>query len=266
MRKSLALSGGFFVLLLMGKDDFPQETHFLGVKMIRAVLFDLDGTLLPMDQDRFVKGYISSMAAYLLPYGYDPKALIRALTLGTEAMYKNDGSKSNEECFWDAFNQIFQRDCRKDMDIFEDYYRTGFQKVQEECGFLKEASAVIQAVKGKDLRPVLATNPLFPAIATHSRARWAGLDPEDFSHITTYENSHFCKPTAAYYQEILDVLGLSSDECLMVGNDADEDLAAMELGIPCFLLTDCLINRSGRDISNIPQGSFAQLMGFLERI
>lgn len=234
--------------------------------MIKAVLFDLDGTLLPMDQDQFVKGYISSMAAYLLPHGYDPKALIQALSLGTEVMYKNDGSKTNEECFWDAFNQIFQRDCRKDMDVFEEYYRTGFQKVQGECGFSPEASAVIQAVKGKGLRPVLATNPLFPAIATCSRVRWAGLQPEDFSHITTYENAHFCKPSPAYYQEILDVLGLSPDECLMVGNDAAEDLAAMELGISCFLLTDCLINRNGRDVSDIPQGSFAQLIAFLEKL
>lgn len=234
--------------------------------MIKAVLFDLDGTLLPMDQDQFVKGYISSMAAYLLPHGYDPKALIQALSLGTEAMYKNDGSKTNEECFWDAFNQIFQRDCRKDMDIFEEYYRTGFQKVQGECGFSPEAAAVIQAVKEKGLRPVLATNPLFPAIATCSRVRWAGLRPEDFSHITTYENAHFCKPSPAYYQEILDVLGLSPDECLMVGNDAAEDLAAMELGISCFLLTDCLINRNGRDVSDIPQGSFAQLIDFIEKL
>ena len=233
--------------------------------MIKAVLFDLDGTLLPMDQDQFVKGYISSMAAYLLPHGYDPKALIQALSLGTEVMYKNDGSKTNEECFWDAFNQIFQRDCRKDMDVFEEYYRTGFQKVQGDCGFSPEAAAVIQAVKEKGLRPVLATNPLFPAIATHSRVRWAGLQPEDFSHITTYENAHFCKPSPAYYQEILDVLGLSPDECLMVGNDAAEDLAAMELGISCFLLTDCLINRNGRDISDIPQGSFAQLINFIEK-
>ena len=234
--------------------------------MIKAVLFDLDGTLLPMDQDQFVKGYISSMAADLLPHGYDPKALIQALSLGTEAMYKNDGSKTNEECFWDAFNQIFQRDCRKDLDIFEEYYRTGFQKVQGDCGFSPEAAAVIQAVKEKGLRPVLATNPLFPAIATCSRVRWAGLQPEDFSHITTYENAHFCKPSPAYYQEILDVLGLSPDECLMVGNDAAEDLAAMELGISCFLLTDCLINRNGRDVSDIPQGSFAQLIAFLEKL
>lgn len=234
--------------------------------MIKAVLFDLDGTLLPMDQDQFVKGYISSMAAYLLPHGYDPKALIQALSLGTEAMYKNDGSKTNEECFWDAFNQIFQRDCRKDMDVFEEYYRTGFQKVQGDCGFSPEAAAVIQSVKEKGLRPVLATNPLFPAIATCSRVRWAGLQPEDFSHITTYENAHFCKPSPAYYQEILDVLGLSPEECLMVGNDAAEDLAAMELGISCFLLTDCLINRNGRDVSDIPQGSFAQLIDFIEKL
>ena len=234
--------------------------------MIKAVLFDLDGTLLPMDQDLFVKAYISTMAAHLLPHGYEPKALIQALSMGTEAMYGNDGSKTNEECFWDAFNQVFQQDCRKDMPVFDEYYRTGFQTVKEKCGFAPEASSVLQAVKEKGLLPVLATNPLFPAIATHSRVRWAGLQPEDFFHITTYENSHFCKPTAAYYREILDYLSLSPESCLMVGNDAAEDLAAMEVGISCFLLTDCLINRNGRDIHDVPQGSFSQLIAFIENL
>ena len=43
---------------------------------IKVVLFDLDGTLLPMDQDVFVKTYFKGIAAKLAPYGYEPKALI----------------------------------------------------------------------------------------------------------------------------------------------------------------------------------------------
>lgn len=35
--------------------------------MIKAILFDLDGTLLPMDQDEFTKGYFNLLAAKLAP-------------------------------------------------------------------------------------------------------------------------------------------------------------------------------------------------------
>ena len=67
---------------------------------ITTVLFDLDGTLLPMDQDVFVKDYFSRIAAKVAPAGYDPKQLIDTIWRGTAAMVKNDGSKTNEEAFW----------------------------------------------------------------------------------------------------------------------------------------------------------------------
>ena len=41
--------------------------------MIKTVLFDLDGTLLPMDQDNFVKAYFKNLAIKLAPHGYDPQ-------------------------------------------------------------------------------------------------------------------------------------------------------------------------------------------------
>lgn len=41
-----------------------------------TVLFDLDGTLLPMDQDAFTKAYFQCLAAKLAPYGYEPAKLI----------------------------------------------------------------------------------------------------------------------------------------------------------------------------------------------
>ena len=113
-------------------------------------------------------------------------------------------------------------------------------------------------------RVALATNPLFPAIATHSRVRWAGLQPEDFDHITTYENSSFCKPNPLYYREILDRLGLRAEECVMVGNDALEDVAAAKLGLPVFLLTHSLIEREGVDVNKLPHGGFEELKIWLD--
>ena len=74
---------------------------------IKVVLFDLDGTLLPMDQDVFVKAYFKGIAAKLAPYGYEPKALIDAIWAGTIKMIKNDGRRTNEEAFWDYFASIY---------------------------------------------------------------------------------------------------------------------------------------------------------------
>ena len=65
------------------------------------------------------------------------------------------------------------------------------------------------------------------------------------------------------FQNHFQKLELQAEDCLMVGNDADEDGAAAELGIPVFLLTDCLINKSGRDLGQFPHGGFEQLQTWL---
>ena len=231
--------------------------------MITTILFDLDGTLLPMEQERFVKSYIGRMAQKLVPHGYDPNLLTTGLWKGTGAMVKNDGARTNEEVFWSVFNSILGKDCRNDEDLFMDYYRNEFQQVSQDCGFDPQAAKTIADIKTLGYHVVLATNPLFPAIATQSRAKWAGLNPNDFELITTYENSRHCKPNTDYYRDILDTLNVKAENCVMVGNDVQEDMIAETLGIKVFLLTDSLINRTGEDISRYPHGSFDELMNFI---
>ena len=233
---------------------------------ITTVLFDLDGTLLPMDQDTFVKAYFGLLAKKLAPYGYETEKLIAAIWEGTAAMVKNDGSMTNEDTFWACFATRFGEDVRKDEPLFDEYYRKEFSAVQASCGYTPRAAQVVEFLRSKGIRMVLATNPIFPAVATRARIGWAGLNREDFALVTTYENSCHCKPNPAYYQDILAELGLSPEECIMVGNDATEDLAAAKLGIPVFLLTDCLINKHGADLSEIPHGSFDDLMTYLQEV
>ena len=233
---------------------------------ITTVLFDLDGTLLPMDQDEFVKYYFGLLAKKLAPHGYDPQTLIKAIWAGTGAMVKNDGSCTNEEAFWNCFTALMGEDARKDEPLFREFYEKEFSGAKAACGFNPEAAKAVYAIRDKGYRIILATNPLFPAIATENRTRWAGLQPEDFELYTTYENSRHCKPNPAYYQDILDRLGLRAEECLMVGNDAKEDLIAGTLGMKVFLLTDCLINKDNTDISGCPQGSFRELLAFIDTL
>lgn len=232
---------------------------------MKTLLFDLDGTLLPMDQEEFIRAYFGGIATKLAPYGYEPEKLIQGIWTGTAAMIKNDGSKTNEDAFWETFCALMGADCRKDEPIFEEFYRNEFQFVALSCGFTNQAAEVIAYLKAEDCRIVLATNPIFPAVGTQSRIKWAGLNPGDFEHITTYENSRYCKPNPNYYREILARIGETPENCIMVGNDVTEDMVARELGMEVFLLTDCLINKEQKDISVYPNGSFPELLQWLQQ-
>lgn len=236
------------------------------MKKITTVLFDLDGTLLPMDQDTFIKAYLGGLVKVAAPLGYDPSALAKSIMAGTYVMYKNDGSKTNEDAFWLYMESVFGKKIIEDKHIFDEYYRTDFQKVAEVCGNTPDANQVVKQVKGKGLRVTLATNPLFPRMATESRARWAGLDTEDFEIITTFEDYTHCKPNLDYYRDILANMGVEPEECLMVGNDVDEDMVAENLGMRVFLLTNDLINKSGTDINKFPHGDFDALKKFIENL
>ena len=76
---------------------------------ITTILFDLDGTLLPMDQDVFIKMYLKSLAKHMSQYGYEPNSLIKSIWAGTNDMILNNGVESNEKVFWNKFSQIYGR-------------------------------------------------------------------------------------------------------------------------------------------------------------
>ena len=231
--------------------------------MITTILFDLDGTLLPMDQDVFVRSYFGELTKKMLPREYEPKKLIETIWNGTNVMVQNNGACSNEDAFWNYFGQVYGENGLKDKTVFDEFYRVEFQKAAAFCGFNAEAKKTVDAFKKAGYRIVLATNPLFPSVATQSRIRWAGLEPSDFEFYTTYENSCYCKPNTAYYTELLQKIGCQPEECLMVGNDVTEDMAAQKLGMSVFLLTDCLINKEETDISVYPHGGFEALQKYV---
>ena len=234
---------------------------------ITTILFDLDGTLLPMDQDIFIKAYFGGLAKSLAPHGYDPNELINAVWSGTVSMIKNDGSHTNEIAFWKCFASIYGAErAKNDYPLFEAYYKERFDDVAKVCGHSPKAKEIIEFLKQKGIRRVLATNPLFPSIATEKRMAWAGLSPDDFEHFTTYENSRYCKPNPCYYKDILEKIGCAPEECAMVGNDVGEDMIARELGMQVFLLTDCIINKQGIDINAYPHGGFEELLEWLKKI
>ena len=111
---------------------------------VTTVLFDLDGTLLPMDQEVFIQSYFTHLAKKLAPHGYDPKKLYSAIWAGTKAMVLNNGKTTNEKAFWEYFCSVFGKDAIKDEPVFDEYYRTDFNKVKEVCGYNENADKTVK--------------------------------------------------------------------------------------------------------------------------
>ena len=110
---------------------------------ITTVLFDLDGTLLPMDQDVFVKDYFGRIAGKLAPRGYDPKKLVDTIWRGTMVMAKNDGVCTNEEAFWRYAVSVYGEQIRKDKCFFDAFYETEFDKIKAVCGHHPAAARIV---------------------------------------------------------------------------------------------------------------------------
>lgn len=235
--------------------------------MLQAILFDLDGTLLPMDNDHFTQVYFELLAKTAYPWGYtDPKRIVKAIWAGVEDMVRNDGSRSNYDAFWARFAQIMGEDKLADIPKFNTFYENQFDAAVSATFPTPLAREAVDLAHKKAEKVILATNPIFPYAGDITRMNWIGLKAEDFDLITDYENSRHSKPNPAYYQDILDQFGLEPSQCLMVGNDCTEDFeAASAVGIPTYLVTDFLINRKGAPIT-CPNGSFPDLIAYLKEL
>ncbi len=233
-------------------------------KRITTVLFDLDGTLLPMELEEFTRAYFALLAKKAAPYGYGAEELVAAVWKGTKAMVKNDGGAKNCDRFWKTFADALGQDVLKLRSVFDGFYAdefNGAKAATQENPFAKKA---VDGLKAKGYDVILATNPVFPEVGVRTRLSWIGLAPEDFSEVTSYEEYSFCKPNPAYFKEILSRTGKRPEECMMVGNDTAEDLAALEAGMDVYLDTDCLIDQGKRDLSGIKKGSFQEFLAFAD--
>ena len=227
-----------------------------------TVMFDLDGTLLPFNQNDFVKLYFGGLCKKLAPYGYDPDSVVKYVWKGTEAMVRNDGSRVNSEAFWELFRAAFpgKPDARQ---FCNEFYTNEFDAVKACMKRTPNHKPMIDKLKSAGFEVVLATNPLFPECAVETRLKWVGLSEEDFSYITHYDNSTYCKPNPKYFTELLEKLGRQTSECVMIGNSVPEDiLSAKSLGIESFLVTEFMENPDNEDISQLRSGTIEEAAEF----
>lgn len=203
-------------------------------------LFDLDGTLLPIDMDSFLNKYFASLR-YHFSEEVEGDRFITALMQATEAMIKNDGELNNQSVFKEEFFRILpELDKAETLNAFDEFYKKKFPYLGDNINKNPEAVKVLDLLKKKNKKLVLATNPVFPVEAVESRLKWIGLSKDYFEFITCYSNMHYCKPNPGYYKEIIDKIGIRPENAVMVGNDQLEDMIAGELGLDTILITDNL--------------------------
>lgn len=228
-----------------------------GTRAYRAICFDLDGTLLPMDIDEFMNAYFRSLAAYVARRGHDPEPFMAGLRAGTAAMGANDGSRLNAEAFWEAMLGYVDPAAADWRSLAEEFYATEFGRIGEGFPADPTVARALGTLRDKGYPLVLTTMPMFPIQAVEWRLSWAGADPAAFSRITNYENSRAIKPKPLYFAENLAALGLHGPDVLMVGNNTLEDLAFCDLGVDAYLVTDCLLDPVGLDLSTVRHGTMA---------
>ncbi|WP_321530181.1 HAD family hydrolase [uncultured Desulfuromonas sp.] len=232
---------------------------------ITTVLFDLDGTLINVDMHKFVPAYLEHLASCIDPQ-MPPRPFIDQMIRRTiELLGSDDGRQTNEQYYWQVIEQDLGIPAQQFCDGLNHFFRYNMELLSPLVQPLPLATKLIQRCHEKGLELVLATNPVFPRPLVEARLNWGGMKAEDFSLITSFENSRYCKPNPHYFEDILDQLTCRAEQCLMVGNDTEHDLSASHLGMTTFLVDTWLIDRSAQFVADF-RGSHLDLFRFLGQL
>ena len=237
--------------------------------MIKNILFDLDGTLLPMDNEVFLKYYFKLLLKKMVPLGYDGDALVKDIMKATYKVLANDGTMTNEERFFKEYESYAKGHLPFDMDttkkLFDEFYEKDFDEAKSVLNDNKNSLEFLEEILNGDYKVIVATSPVFPKSAVNKRLNWLGKSLEDFDYVTTYENSTYCKPNPLYYKELIDKLALEAEETIMIGNDLNDDIyPALKNGLKVFYLNDYPINDDPK--YDGPKGSFDDLEAYLKSL
>jgi FMN phosphatase YigB (HAD superfamily) len=187
--------------------------------------------------DAFIPAYFQALGKHI-ENRVAPELMLRALVRGMNLMNESrDPTRTLQNVFETEFYAklgILKVDL---LDAIEDFYDNVFPAIGAHTQQRPDAVPLIEWAFSQGYRIAIATDPLFPRKATYERLRWAGLDPERFELISTFENFHFTKTYPAYYAEVLGQLGWTDGPVLMVGNDVQRDLvSAHQLGLKTYFI------------------------------
>ncbi|WCK55375.1 HAD family hydrolase [Aneurinibacillus sp. Ricciae_BoGa-3] len=209
----------------------------------KAILFDMDGTLLTIDTEAFVGRYMKRLGEYT-GHLIAPDLLVKSLWKATKvAMQDNSPNRTNADIFEENFLKFGNISRDEIWPVFDRFYEEEFPLLRGNIEPHPAAIKIVKEAQKQGYRLVVATNPVFPEGAIMERLKWTGIEASSFEWITFMENSHYCKPNPRYFQEISERLGIDPGNCIMIGNDMQQDMVAKEIGMKTYLVTDYKIDR-----------------------
>jgi len=205
--------------------------------MLKAVLFDLDNTLIRFSERRFFESYVSQVSrAFSDIMSID--VFTHKLVLSTQALMNNNGAMSNAQYFMNVFCTGYEERRDEIWSCFMRFYETEYDQFQALVSVPRGVRTVFLQLKKKDVKLVIASNPIWPLKVQIKRLSWAGLGDFQFDLVTHIENMSYCKPRIQYYQEICSKIGETAETCLMIGNDPINDMVVANIGMKTFLVTE----------------------------
>lgn len=236
--------------------------------MFEAILFDLDGTLLDIDMEIFLQYYFAEMITAAREHGYQHGKIMAEQVFYSTNLMINDLSAtvSNEEVFMNDFLPRCKYPDNEVRTFFDNFYLQRFPLLKEHCRPLPGIAEMMANIFSRGFKIVIATNPVFPRQAIQQRLNWAGIGDYPYDLITSYEEMHYCKPHVQYYAEICQRIGVVPADCLMVGNDVDEDLPAGLLGMKTFLVEDMLIDKGQSGLQPDWRGKISDMIDFINKL
>lgn len=203
--------------------------------MIKAVLLDLDNTLLHNPDASFANEYLRLADEYFLAR-WHIAGVSRTLLEAIRAMAgPRDGHLTNYELGMQIIQNAVHKSREEITSVFDHFYATIYPRLKQctqPVGPIVQR--VVETLNERRIALVIATNPLYPPEAVRQRLMWADL-PGDFKHytlVTHAGNMHFAKPDPAYYIEALARVGVEPDETIMVGDSLQNDiLPAQQAGL-----------------------------------
>jgi FMN phosphatase YigB (HAD superfamily) len=205
--------------------------------MLRAVLFDLDNTLIHFGERQFFQGYIPAVARVFADVMPGDLFLERLLS-STGMVLNNDGRMLNVDCFMSAFCKGYEAQRDEFWKRFTRFYETEYDQFRSLASVPAGARDMLLQLRERSLKLVIASNPLWPSIAQNKRLAWAGIGDLQFDLITHIENMTYCKPRVEYYHEVCSKISEPPEACLMVGNDPINDMVVGTIGMKTYLVTD----------------------------
>ena len=232
--------------------------------MPKALLLDLDGTLIANSMETFLPPYFAALTKKLAGL-VAPEKLIAQLNASTRVMMaNNDPTRTNAEAFAADFFPKIGLPREQLMPLFDDFYTREYRELRAFVKPREGARQIVSRAIAARYAVVIATMPVFPRAAIVQRLEWGNLANLPYALITDYETMHASKPNPAYYREIAAQIGCAPGDCVMVGNDVQLDiLPARRVGMKTFWITD-----AGDLPTDVPadwRGTLEDLGGLLER-